>query len=101
MSESLLSKLSLLLLLRSELSLLLRSESTIWPLESLIIVHKHIARPLTLRPPWPLRSVAKVLSTKKCRDLILLRKSKTVGIEVVLSLVLPFKVRMLTRPPLP
>lgn len=103
MSESLLllSKLTLLLLLLwSELALLLRPESTIWPLESLVIVHKKIAWPLTLWSPWPLRSVAKVLSTKKCWDLILLSESKTVGVEVVLSLVLPFKVRMLTRSPL-
>ena len=93
MSESLLNLL-LLLLLWPKLALLLRPETPIGPLESLIIVHKQVARPLTLRPSWPLRSVAKVLSTKKCWDLILLSKSKTVLVEVVLSLKLPFEVRM-------
>ena len=92
MSESLL-KLLLLLLLGSKL-LLLRPEASIRPLESLIIVHKQIVRPLTLRPSWPPRSVTKVLSTKKCWDLILLSQSKTVLVEVVLSLKLPFEVRM-------
>lgn len=92
MSESLLlwSELALLLLLLwSELALLLRPEAATGSLESLIIVHKQVARPLALRPPRPLRSVAKVLSSKKVWDLVLLSESKIVGIEVVLSLELP------------
>lgn len=94
MSESLLlwSELALLLLLLwSELALLLRPEVATGSLESLIIVHKQVARPLALRPPWPLRPVAKVLSSKKVWDLVLLSESKIVGIEVVLSLELPYK----------
>ena len=92
MSESLLlwSELALLLLW-SELALLLRPEVATGSLESLIIVHKQVARPLALRPPWPLRPVAKVLSSKKVWDLVLLSESKIVGIEVVLSLELPYK----------
>ena len=61
MSESLLlwSELALLLLLLwSELALLLRPEAAAGSLESLIIVHKQVARPLALRPPWPLTLLA-------------------------------------------
>ena len=90
LSEALL----LLLLLWSKLTLLLRSKAPVGPLESLIVVHKKIAGPLALRPSWPLRSVAKVLSSKKCWNLVLLSEGKTVRIEVVLSLELPCKGRI-------